>query len=435
MGRGKRGDKVQKGIRNAIMNSRNGYVTFGTNQPYTQDSEKQYYADMTKAYYEENLPYASNVVRAQVQGVNYNDFYTFTPLLLRTAMVIDPTTGNNLGSDWQRIIAVDGNINFLPRGAKVVFNGNTWLVCNPMNVESVNGTAVICRCNATWHYLDEYGNVKSEPFRYGQGAGELATTNDVKENMILMNGYQHCVMQLNDDTKVLSHNMRMILGNQAFTVRGLQNFVQEFTADDDSVHIQWFDLGVSEPLEIDDMEKRVAGGKTFKWELSLLGRENMSAEETQQLTAVSTQGGEKVTLTVDYLWESSNEEVLTVTADGLAVAVSEGEATVTCTLVQNPAISQTMTVNVFAQSAGNALAWLTAVPDKLVQYQTAVLQAGAVDTMVTYELTGADPACYEAKQDGNVLTVTCWQPSETPLTIMAIAMDESLTANILLEGW
>lgn len=429
---------MQKGVKNAIMNSHNGYISFATNRPYNGDSEKQYYADLTKAYYQENLQYASNVVMAQVQGVNYDDFYAFTPLRIRTAMVIDPTTGNNLGSDWQRIMVENGSIDFLPRGAKVIFNGNTWLVSNPMNVESVLGTSVICRCNATWHYLDEYGNVQSEPFRYGQGAGELATTNDVKENMILMNGYQHSIMQYNPQTAVLHHNMRMILGNQAFTVRGLQNFVQEFTQDEDSVHIQYFELAKAEPLEIDDMENRVADGKAFRWEIAIVGQEQMNLSEQQMLTAISMKNGEETALETSYLWASSNDAVLSVNENGVVTSVGVGDAVVTCTLKQNPNFTQKMTISV--QEAGElpSLVWDTPVPDKIQQYQSATIRAnvlGSEDVPVSYSLTGANPDCYETKQENNSLTIICWHPSDTALTVAATANGETLRAEIALEGW
>ena len=139
---------VDQMVRNALLNSANGYIGHSTNNPFSSDSQSQYYSNVTRAFYQDRLQYTSNMVIAQVQGIDYDDFYVFRPLRIRTAMVIDPTTGNNLGSDWQRIIAENTNIDFLPRGAKVVFNGSTWLVTNPQNVESVTGTSVIRRCNA-----------------------------------------------------------------------------------------------------------------------------------------------------------------------------------------------------------------------------------------------------------------------------------------------
>ena len=251
---------MQKDIANGVMLGSPFGPQYGTNNPYNCDTQTQYYAQRTKMFNAERLPWASNVVSAQIQGLNYSDFYTYATVNIRTANLIDPTTGLNLGSDWQRIICLDMNVDFLPRGAKVVFNGNVWLVINPMNVQSITGTSVIRRCNALWNYLDEDGNVQSEPFCFGQGAYDLATTDYVQEQMILMKGYQHCVMQLNQATSVLKQNYRMILGNNAYSVRGVQNFVLEFSQDASSTHIQYFDLQITEPLESDDMVNKVAGG-------------------------------------------------------------------------------------------------------------------------------------------------------------------------------
>lgn len=426
---------MQKGIKNAILNGRGGYIGFGTNNPYTGNTQNQYYANTTKAYYADVMKYASNMVLAQVQGVDYNDFYGFTPLRIRTAMVIDPTTGNNLGSDWQRIAIENTSIDFLPRGAKVVFNGNTWLVTNPMNIQSVLGTSVVRKCNAVWHYLDEYGNVQSEPFCYGQGAGELATTNDIKEHMILMNGYQHCVMQYNAHTAALAHNLRMILGNQAFSVRGLQNFVQEFTEDEESVHIQFFELAKTEPLEIDDMGAKVAGGKAFSWQISITGQTEMNPGKEQQLEASSLVNGQPTALEMSYQWASSDESVATVDGNGVVSSVGTGAATITCALVQNPNYTASFALSV-ADGSSSSLSWETPVPESVVQYQSITLKAGnGTTSKATYTLSGADVSCYEAVQTDGTLTITCWYPSDVPLQIAAEADGETIRASVALEGW
>ena len=430
---------MQKGIRNAILNGHNGYIGHATNNPYAKDSQKQYYADTTKAYYAENLQYTSNMVLAQVQGVDYDNFYTFTPLRIRTAMAIDPTTGANLGSDWQRIIVENTNIDFLPRGAKVVFNGNTWLVVNPMNIESATGTSVIRRCNAIWHYLDAYGNVKGEPFCYGQGGQDMATTNDIKETMILMNSYQHCVMQLNPGTAAIAQNVRMILGNQAFAVRGLQNFAQEFTADEGSVHIQFFDLAKTEPLAIDDMDNRVAGGKAFSWEIRIEGNTEMTVGQIQTLTANSLRNGETPMMETDYIWESKNAAVATVNENGSVTALSPGDVDIVCKLLQNENNSQIFALHVSEKQVEKHIEWITAIPQKLTQYQSVTVEAAYFgdknEDSIKYTISGPNTDCYSTEQNGNRLTIMCWLPSVKPLMLEAKCNGEAAKVEIMLEGW
>lgn len=426
---------IQSRIKNAISNGHNGYISHSTNEPYTDGSQQQYFSNITKAFYENTLQYASNFVVAQVQGVDYNDFYAYTPLRIRVADVIDPTTGNNLGADWQRIIIENGNIDFIPRGAKVVFGGKTWLVTNPDNVESVMGTSVIRRCNAIWHYLDDYGNVQSEPFCYGNGAGDMATTNDVKETMILVNGYQHSVMQLNPSTSVLTHNYRIVLGNSAFAIHTIQNFVQEFTEDEGSTHIQFFDLYRTEPLDIDDMVNKVAGGNAFSWTVSIDNVESVAPGSETQLNAVSTKGETPVTgLPINYLWQSSDEQVATVDENGVLKAISEGTTTITCTLQQNGKFFDTMTVTVSAEKIGK-LEWAYDIPSSVVQYQEANVTAICPEGTVEYSFGGADPSCYQAQDiDGNML-VTCYQASDIPLIVTAVCGDQTIQKSIVLEGW
>ena len=425
---------VDQMVRNALLNSANGYIGHSTNNPFSGDSQPQYYSNVTRAFYQDRLPYTSNMVTAQVQGIDYDDFYAFRPLRIRTAMVIDPTTGNNLGSDWQRIIAENTNIDFLPRGAKVVFNGSTWLVTNPQNVESVTGTSVIRRCNAVWHYLDEYGNVLSEPFCYGNGAGDMATTNDVKETMILATGYQHSVMQLNPQTAALAHNRRMILGSQAFAVHSVQDFVLEFTEDEGSTHIQFFDLYRTEPLEIDDMENKVAGGKSYQWVIAVDQPGNVSPGESVQLVAESLLNGKKPEIPYGYNWETENEDIAVVDQNGMLTAVAAGEANVICSLAENPLIKAVVSVSI-TTFTGEQLRWLQEPPESLEQYQEAVVEAALQGEDVEYSFGGADSNCYEASVTGNVLTLKCWQPSDLPLTITAKCGEDTITASIRLEGW
>lgn len=425
---------VDQMVRNALLNGVNGYIGHSTNNPFSGDSQPQYYSNVTRAFYQDRLQYTSNMVTAQVQGINYDDFYAFKPLRIRTAMVIDPTTGNNLGSDWQRIIAENTNIDFLPRGAKVVFNGSTWLVTNPQNVESVTGTSVIRRCNAVWHYLDEYGNVQGEPFCYGNGAGDMATTNDVKENMILATAYQHSVMQLNPQTSVLAHNRRMILGSQAFAVHAVQDFVLEFTEDEGSTHIQYFDLYRTEPLQIDDMENKVADGKSFSWEITVSPLGELSPGATVQLVATSTVNGNEPTVPYSYNWSVDNAEVATVDENGVLKAVAAGEANVVCELAQNPSIKSVSRILV-GDGVSDGLTWLTAPPESIERYKTATFEAAYNDESVEYTYDGPPAACFAANQNGNSVEITCWQPSDIPLVVTATCNGSTISAKIRLEGW
>lgn len=435
---------MQTGIRNALLTAGKPYLQRGTNSPYNGDTQTQYFADASRAFARKNLRWSSNMVLAQVQGLDDNDFYAYKPLRVRTTMMIDPTTGKNLGSDWQKIMVENPKIDFLPLGAKVIFNGNTWLVVNPMNVQSITGTSVIRRCNAVWNHLDYYGNILHEPFCYGQGAGDLATGNSVKEGMILIDAYQHSVMQLNPETEEIMHNRRMILGHQAYTVRGVQDFAQEFTEDISSVHIQYFDLESAEPLAIDDMENRVADGLSFQWKISLPEEVQMKAGQEETFAPASYRNGSSEAESgVEYLWSSSDENILLVGAEGRVKAVQEGNASIVCSLKKNPSIMSKMAVTVVSKEASipASLEWVTPIPEQLAKYNECTIEAAyyadgvKTEESITYSFSGPDDAAYSAAQSGNIVQVKCWLPSTQPLVMTAECKNIIKTVEIKLTGW
>lgn len=435
---------MQTGIRNALLTAGKPYLQRGTNNPYNGDTQTQYFADASRAFARKNLRWSSNMVLAQVQGLDDNDFYAYKPLRIRTTMMIDPTTGKNLGSDWQKIMVENPKIDFLPLGAKVIFNGNTWLVVNPMNVQSITGTSVIRRCNAAWNHLDYYGNILHEPFCYGQGAGDLATGNSVKEGMILIDAYQHSVMQLNPETEEIMHNRRMILGHQAYTVRGVQDFAQEFTEDISSVHIQYFDLESAEPLAIDDMENRVADGFSFQWKISLPEEVQMKAGQEETFVPSSYRNGSSEAESgVEYLWSSSDENILLVSAEGRVKAVQEGNASIVCSLKKNPSIATKMAVTVVSKetSIPASLEWITSIPEQLAKYDECTIEAAyyadgvKTEESITYSFSGPDDVAYSATQSGNIVQVKCWLPSTQPLVMTAECKNIIKTVEIKLTGW
>ena len=437
-------ETVQTGIRNALLTAGKPYLQRGTNSPYNGDTQTQYFADASRAFARKNLRWSSNMVLAQVQGLDYNDFYAYKPLRIRTTMMIDPTTGKNLGSDWQKIMVENPKIDFLPLGAKVIFNGNTWLVVNPMNIQSITGTSVIRRCNAVWNHLDYYGNILHEPFCYGQGAGDLATGNSVKEGMILIDAYQHSVMQLNPETEEIMHNRRMILGHQAYSVRGVQDFAQEFTEDMGSAHIQYFDLESAEPLAIDDMENRVADGLSFQWKISLPEDVQMKAGQEETFVPASYRNGSSEAESgVEYLWSSSDENILLVGAEGHVKAVQEGNASIVCSLKKNTSIAAKMAVTVVSKetSIPASLEWVTPVPEQLAKYDECTIEAAyyadgvKTEESITYSFSGPDDAAYSATQIGNIVQVKCWLPSTQPLVMTAECKNIIKTVEIKLTGW
>lgn len=405
---------MQKGIRNAIINGR-GHLVFGTNNPHTESDQEQYYIGETKEFFLQNLQWAHNMVLAEVQGIDYKNFYDYTECRIRTAKVIDPTTGQNLGDDWQRIIIEDANIDFIPRGAKVHFNGNTWLATNPDNIASATGTSIIKRCNATWCHLDWYGNVLKEPFCYGQGGNDLATANNIKINMILLDAYQHCFMQLNPETREIAHNLRILLGDQAYAVRGLQNFVQEFSDEMDSNHIQFFDVTRMETLhELDDVINHVAEGKSFKWEILITGVPEIQVGQEYRFNAVSFRNDVRL---------AEDQIIYTV----LAVDPETGDLTWEIVLPYVGTLLALDEDGKLSRSAGGAKLYID-------QHQQLIAEENVVPRPVTYKWVSSDESVATVDQTGTVTAIAPGQAVITCILEQNPSKQSSYAVNVVESG-
>ena len=411
-----------------------------------RDRQKQYFADATAAFTEIYAPYATNFVKARMQGLNPENFFAWSGAELRMADTTKQGTSLSKKTDDQKEYLIRSPaIDYVAEGAKVETMGSTWLVTNPTNLAGVNATGIMRRCNAVWRFLDWYGNVRAEPILV-EKAQASATANDFQEMTLIMQGYFNIICQKNPQTEQLDHNSRLILGRRAYQITGYSDITQEFTGDDESTHLLYFTARMQEPnLEIDDMEARVAGGKTFSWAVFVTGKPSMTAGDTAAFTAASQRCGETAESTeehpISYAWESSDPAVATVDADGTVTAVAPGTCRITAVLDENRACSGSFALTVEADTeAAPAVKFLSEVPKVLRAYDmetmTAALFKGGVqqDDPITWSWGGAEDGSCSVSAERNRLTVNCWGGSATPLTITAESGGVSAQITLALEG-
>ena len=427
----------------------------GIGGPYKYSGKKkEYFENPTTAFVFENAKYASNYYAAHVQGVMPGTFEAERGAYIRTMDIVEQTTGAKMPNDYQSIYFQDARIRGLYTGAKVKYGGNTWLAISPFNVADPLSSAVIRRCNAVWKHLDYYGNVLCEPFIF-QDARAQATASDYTDYNVLPRWYQKCVMQLNDETKDLAYNRRIILGSSAIEVRGLVDFITDFTGETNAEsqnaeppHVMFFDAQYQEPnLAIDDMERGIAGGKAFSWVISAAFSDAMSAGDSQKLAVSSLRNGEAPDTDaheVSYLFTSSDTSVATVDADGNVTGIGDGSATITITLKQNPEITTEIQITVSSEQPEPVMVFTPELPDNLKQMQTytgviSVMQGAseisAEITMTAYGASEEADAVYNTAT--NELTITAYEASSTPLSLVFKDEEHGITytKNIRLEGF
>ena len=434
---------LESNLKNGMIVSGGVRVVAGNAPTQYKDNQYPYYADETKRFIDKMAKYSSDFVEAQIQGLNQNDPFAWGTYRIRLAEVVRPSSAIQRNfDDYKQILFESEEIDYIKQGTKIVTNGSTWLATNPINLSGVGGNSVIRRCNAVWNHLDYYGNVVSEPIIV-ENTRANANDSDAQNSQLITKGYFNVICQYNDATRQIDTNTRLILGTGAYRVTGYSDFETEFTGDYNSVRVLNFTIRYEEPnTVIDDMENHVADGKSFSWNVSVSGQSGLTVGTTATLTASSVRNGETVTSTTEnpitYVWESSDESVVTVDSDGNIEAIAEGFATIRVKVSQNIDLHTNFTITVTASTDG--VDFTTTVPEKLAAYESTTITAAYFENgeetaqTITWKFSGANELAYSATISGNSATITCFGYSDTPLVIEAIYDEFSASTQVELEG-
>lgn len=406
------------------------------------DRKKQYLAHPTTRFVQKYAKYASDYFEAEVQGLNPEDFYDTGWYKIRASDLIGPSTSTNIIEGYKNILFENPAVDYVPRGAKLMFLNSTWLAVNPSNSSSVSGNTVARLCDANWKFYDYYGNIVSEPFCL-QKVNLEGSQNDYTKYMVLADNYSYCLMQYNKNSKNLRENTRMILGDAAYAVRGLNNFSQEFTNDEDSIHMIYFVLYRDEPSMMDDMVNKVADAGAFSWNIFVTGNDQMTVGQTQQLTASSLRNGivpDTTEYPVSYLWSSSDDTILTVDEQGNLEAKAEGTAIITVALEQNPAITAEFSMQIEQATSTPYVAFTEISQTMIAEGESATIRAAGFTNnaptgeIISFVFSGPSVADFSSDVNGNAATVTCWRASDTPLTVTATGNSGTATCELWLIG-
>ncbi len=456
-----------------------GLVSWGNNEP-TQYAPKQqqFFSPESRTFTQMMARYSSDFVEAQMQGIDPANPLEYQTRYIRFSDIVKPSAAiQRHFDDYKMILVADKDIEYIVPGSKIITLGSTWIVVNPLNASGSDGSALVRRCNAVWNFLDFYGNIVSEPLVV-ENERANANDSDNQQSLLISKGYFNVLCQYNDNTRQIDTNTRFILGTGAYRVTGYSDFETEFTGDYSSVRTLSFTVRYEEPNEaIDDMENHIAGGKTFSWEIGISGPKTMRVGESTAFALSSTRNGyangiaavcgdtlftpsgwsvagdvlytpgadvNGNTLVIphcaNYIWSSSDDGVLQIDACGNATAISEGVATLTATLAQNPAYSASVSVQV--EQAGSGVQIFTNVPDALAAYEYVTITAAyfengeQTENALTWTFSGADETAYaaEVSEDGLSAEIYCYGYSPTPLEITAAYGESSVTVEISLEG-
>lgn len=399
------------------------------NGPTPEETGQQllYMDAAARRFLEKMAPYATDFFGAQAQGLDPDDFWKTGWYEIRAADTFPSASisENSHQGDWKIVIFRRRDIDYIPVGAKLWFWKNVWLAYNPDNIGGAYSTAVVRRCNMVWKRYDYYGNILTEPFVV-ERPSTRANANEYNIYQGLPDHYNNCVMQVNPQTLSLKENDRMVMGQAVYAVRGLSDYIREFTEDENSVRLLYFSLYFQQPTELDDMENGIADGKAFSWVISVDGPRELREGQTAQFTPSSIRCGQAPEQEVTYLWESLSPEVQV--ENGTVTALSEGTGTIRCSLEQNPAIYTDISITV---TAHNALVWACTVPEKLPVYRSVTLRTES-EKSVKWDFSGPEGR-FGAEIDGSSAVLTCYYPGGR-VKVTVTDGENALTAEIKLSA-
>lgn len=418
---------IENTVKNALLLSPS--TQLAGNGPVETGQQPLWMDDAARRMLEKMAPYATDFFGAEVQGMDPDDFWKTGWYEIRAAGTLPSASisENSKNNDWKTIAFRRRDIDYIPTGAKVWFWKSCWLAYNPDNIGGAFSTAVVRRCNRSWKRYDYYGNILSEPFVV-ERAATRANANEYNIYQGLPDHYNNCVMQYNPETMNLRENDRIAMGQAVYAVRGLSDYILDFSTDESSVRLLYFSLYFQQPTERDDMENQIADGKTFSWTILADGPREMQKGQTAQFSPSSLRCGQAPSREVSYLWESLSPG-LTVDENGKVTAISTGEGGVRCSLEQNPGIYIDIPISVTAREA---LAWACTVPGTLPVYRELTLSVES-GRDVTWGFDGPE-GLYRAVVDGKSAALTPYFPSDTPLMVTVTDGENILTAEIRLTA-
>ena len=421
---------IEDAIKNAILLSPPAQLAGNGPVPEETGQMKSWMDDPARRILERMAPYATDFFGARAQGLDPEDFWAEKWYEIRAADVFPSASisDSSRHGDWKKIAFRRRDIDYIPPGAKIWFWKNCWLSYNPENIGGACSSSIVRRCNRVWTRYDYYGNILQEPFVVERSATR-ANANEYNIYEGLPDHYNNCIMQANPQTLgVLQENTRLVMGGAVYAVRGLSDYIREFTEDKDSVRLLYFSLYFQQPTERDDLALEIADGKSFSWVISVDGPRQLSLDQTAQFSASSLRCGSVPDQEASYLWESLSP-ALAVDDAGQVTALEEGTGTLRCILQQNPNIYTDAAVEVTA--AG--LSWSSSVPQRLVCYRPFTLEVSS-SRPVTWSFSGPPDNLWEASTSGRTVELTAYFPSDIPLSVSVTDGARTLTAEMRLTA-
>lgn len=188
----------------------------------------------------------------------------FETVPARVTSVLDSKVGDKINDDYRTILFSD--ITYKPLlGSRFRFADNIWIVYSTENINSLNSSCYVRRCNNTINTIDDFGIIHREPCVIDIKPTK-SSFND-EDSLFIPTSRQVIMYQHNDWTKDIKINTRILFGEQAYRVGINLNFNRVNTFDEDSVTFVTAYLDDDLLNEYDNLDLQIADYTKNTYEL------------------------------------------------------------------------------------------------------------------------------------------------------------------------
>lgn len=179
----------------------------------------------------------------------------FENIPARVTSVLDSKVGDKINDDFKTIFFND--IDYKPPlGARYSFDNNIWIVYSTQNINSLNASCYVRRCNNTINSLDENGKLHEEPCVIDIKPTRSGFTED--ETMWTPNSRQIIMYQENKWTQHLDVNSRIMFSNKVYRIGVSLDFNRTETFSKESITLITAYLDNDLLNEFDNLELQIA---------------------------------------------------------------------------------------------------------------------------------------------------------------------------------
>lgn len=388
----------------------------------------------------------TQIRKIKEQSFPFTDEYTEYEVWISTVADISVNTNKEI-SDFIRVLFKDINHKGNHRGQKYLYDPSgkdswqTYLCYDAIEPLSQVADTKLVRCNNYLKWINEDGIIVKEPCFVGY---ELTSTNNqIAKGGTVENRRLVVMIQGNEETNKIIPNQRFILNHKsAFKITQINSFMMDDINTEEvpllELFIEWTSI-----LPSDDLENNLADINYNDYKISF-DIDNIVAPNGYKGVINTTVTRQDNIIQSDIVWESNNDNVITVDNDGNYEIIGQvgDTAILTCHLNGDDNIYSQLSVEVIATQQDNYTLVVSPMIEYISQLDTqdfdcGVYKNGVLDStaIVTCTPSWIDNNYYILTNVDNVYSLTNNKRSNNALTLTFSATNcADVVMTIKLKG-